>query len=97
MKKSFLRRTVLVPVFTLIISSALIGCGQTGEEGTENNKSPAYGSQDSSHSDMDAAVSSGQEDGMTDDTETEEFREAVENNPALEGWNTKMVLINSMD
>lgn len=26
--------------------------------------------------------------------DTEEFREAVENNPALEGWNTKMVLIN---
>lgn len=29
--------------------------------------------------------------------DTEEFREAVENNPALEGWNTKMVLIGSVE
>ena len=29
--------------------------------------------------------------------DTEEFRDAVANNPALEGWDTKMVLINSMD
>ena len=29
--------------------------------------------------------------------DTEEFREAVENNPALEGWDTKMVLINSVE
>jgi hypothetical protein len=29
--------------------------------------------------------------------DTEEFREAVRNNPALEGWNTKMVLINSIN
>lgn len=28
---------------------------------------------------------------------TEEFREAVENNPVLEGWGNKIVLINSID
>ncbi len=29
--------------------------------------------------------------------DTEEFREAVRNNPTLEGWNTKMVLLNRVD
>lgn len=29
--------------------------------------------------------------------DTEEFREAIENNPALEGWDTKMVLIGSVE
>ncbi|MDE7279665.1 MAG: hypothetical protein K2N26_08080, partial [Oscillospiraceae bacterium] len=28
---------------------------------------------------------------------TEEFKEAVENNPVLEGWGNKIVLINSME